>query len=263
MIGRRESLFPKRDTKHFNGGCLSIGYRFFVFSILATVIGVKQSGQIERAFVVPPSGGNLHRFRLNVVLRACERKVVMMCAVMRSEKKKAILEVIWRWLRSKVVLCVMGCMVLVLWCLYTPINKPPGTHIQIQLDRKYRPVGSATISQKSRNESWIVRGERGWLGSRGMISFLPQLIQLRCDSPFNATLIDLSGISGKELIALNTHPERATRWCHSQTAGRLSGAGEVRGSGTSRLATKPLANELGELPVPIGGRMSHRSECDC
>jgi hypothetical protein len=136
-----------------------------------------------------------------------ERKIRRRGATMKSKPGNSGLRPRRQWLRSKTAICLLASALFVLWILDTPVNKPPGNHFQIQLDEKYLPVASRTIFQKTRSESWIIRAERGWFGSRGMISWRPQRIEIRCKSPVKATLFDLSHISGKELVALNTHPD--------------------------------------------------------
>jgi hypothetical protein len=110
-------------------------------------------------------------------------------------------------LRLKQATLVLGAGLLCGWMMITPRGKPPGTVFTVQLDPVYRPVGSRTIHEKTYNESWLVRGRTGGRPRVGLIRYKPRKIQLTCDRPINAYLIDLSNISDEELVALNTHPD--------------------------------------------------------
>jgi hypothetical protein len=108
---------------------------------------------------------------------------------------------------------VLGGGLLAAWLVLSPIGKPPGTLMTVQLDPVYHPVGSRTIRDKKTSQSWLVRA-RGGGSSKNNTRYKPRRIELTSDSPFNACLIDLSDISAQELAAFNTHPDARPAGVH-------------------------------------------------
>ncbi len=102
------------------------------------------------------------------------------------------------WIVGFLALAAVGIMI-------TPQNKPPGTAFQIQLHPGYRPAGGRLIRDKSRIQSQLIQ-DRGTASARGF-SYAPRRIELRCDSPINAFLVDLTDVPRSERAALQTHPD--------------------------------------------------------
>jgi len=63
-------------------------------------------------------------------------------------------------------------LLLMLWVVVTPRNKPPGTAFQIQLDPVYRPIGGRLIMDKSRSASALIQSRNAF--ERPGFSYAPR-----------------------------------------------------------------------------------------